>query len=147
MLPSRHIIVSLSLGGGLAFFTQSLSAGLLCFFSGVLIDVDHFFDYAVNCGLKGLTFKNTYQTCAAMPALKEKSRLKRIFIVFHMAEIAILLWIAFALSGNIYLMAIALGYTAHLILDSVGGIGILKPQTYFVTFRIKNGFKLNKLLT
>ena len=41
MLPSKHIMVSVPLGIAVGFFTQSVFAGLSCFLSGVLVDVDH----------------------------------------------------------------------------------------------------------
>ncbi len=144
MLPSRHIIVSLSLGGGVAVFTQSLFAGLLCLFSGVLIDADHIVDYLINCGLKDFNFKNIYRTSLEMFSQGEKDRVRKIYLIFHAAEIAILLWISVMFTKNIYLLSIALGYTVHLVLDSIARG--LKPQAYFISFRMKNDFELDRLV-
>ena len=143
MLPSRHIIVSLSLGGGVAVFTQSLFAGLLCLFSGVLIDADHIVDYLINWGLKDFNFRNIYRTFIEIFNQGEKGRIKKVYLIFHMAEIAILLWISVMFTKNIYLLSIALGYTVHLVMDSM--TRWLRPQAYFISFRMKNGFESDRL--
>ena len=146
MLPSRHIIISLPLGATVGLLTQSIPAGLLCFFSGILIYVDHLIEYAIHFGvknLKNLKLKEIYQTCAKMAKREEEGGVKKLYLFLHTGEIAILLWVGFVLFRNIYLLSIALGCTGHLILDAANNE--LKPWSYFLTLRIKNGFDTTKL--
>lgn len=143
MLPAKHIILSLPLGAVVGFFAQSVPAGLLCFFSGVLIDIDHLIEYVIHFGIKNLNLKKIYQTCAKMAKRKEEGGVKKLYLLLHAGEIAILLWAGFVLFRNIYLLSIALGYTGHLILDVAHNA--LKPWAYFLSLRIKNGFNTTKL--
>lgn len=145
MLPSRHIIVSLPLGAAVGFFTQFALAGILCFFSGVLIDADHIIEYVIHYGLRNFNFKEMYQSCAKMANREEEGGVKKLFLVFHWGEIAILLWMGFIFTKNIYILSIAIGYTGHIILD-VAANNALKPSTYFISTRIKNGFRTADLI-
>lgn len=147
MLPSRHIVASLPLAAGVGLLTESLLAGLLCFASGVLIDIDHFVEYAIHYwGLPGfsLKLKTVYPACKKWSNAEGLKEIKRLYLVFHIGEITILLWIFFVFSANIYLLGLALGYTGHLIMDA--GTNVLKPSAYFMLSRIRNSFSTIKLL-
>ncbi len=139
MLPSRHIIVSLPLGAGLTLFTGSAVSGLLCLFGGVLIDIDHIIEYSIHYGFKNINFQQIYQACRNLITSVENGELEKIYLFFHAAELSILLWVSFALSKNIYLLAIALGYTGHLTLDVLANE--IKPWAYFISLRAKKGFR------
>ena len=144
MLPSRHIIVSVPLGAAAGFFTESLSAGLLCFLSGILIDVDHIIEYIIHHRPKSFNFKEFYQACGKFAKREEEGGVKKLYLIFHAGEFAILLWMIFAFFRNIYLFSIALGYTGHIISDAL--VNTLKPSTYFITMRIKNNFDVMKFV-
>lgn len=143
MLPSRHIILSLPLGATVVVFTQSWFAGLLCVLSGILTDVDHFIEYIIHRGLKNFRPKQIYQVCRKL-AYPEENTIDRLYLFFHAIEFAILLLGAYLFSQNIYLLAITLGYTGHLLLDITGNP--LAPRAYFIGLRIKNSFSLKKSL-
>lgn len=143
MLPSRHIIASLSLGAIVASFSGSLFTGLICFGSGVLLDIDHLLEYLIHFGLKTFNLKEIYRVCANF-GKSEEGAIKKIYLVFHIGELAILLWVLFVVTKNTYLLAAALGYTAHLIMDTRGNV--LKPQAYFISTRIKNHFYTARLV-
>lgn len=144
MLPSRHVIVSLVLGGGIWAFTHSFIAGLLCFFSGTLIDIDHLIDYVINSGLKGFSVKEFYWTCLKLPHQKEQSKIKKVYLIFHAWEIAILLWAGCLLFKNIYLLAMALGYTAHVLMDNAVH-HVFHPFFYFIIYRLRRDFRTSRL--
>ena len=145
MLPSRHIIVSLPLGAIVWLFTRSAPAALLCFLTGtLLVDLDHLIEYAIHHGFKNLNFKGFYRACRRMAKPQEEGGVKKIYLFFHAIEIGILLWAAFAVSKNIYLFSIALGYTGHLTLDVAGNE--IKPWAYFISARMKNGFRTIKII-
>ena len=143
MLPSRHVIVSLVLGGGIWVFTQSFIAGLLCLFSGILIDVDHLIDYVINSGLKGFSVEEFYWTCLKLPQQKEQSKFKKVYLIFHAWEIAILLWAGCLLFKSIYFLAIALGYTAHILMDNA--VHVFHPFSYFIIYRLRKDFRTSRL--
>lgn len=145
MLPSRHIIISLPIGIAVGSVTQSVLAGLLCFFSGVLVDVDHIIEYIIHYGLRSFNFKEIYWACAEMANPEEEGGVKELHFFFHSLEICILLWIGYALSKNVYLLSIALGYTGHLITDIIGNSKVMKPLSYFITLRAMNGFNTGKI--
>jgi len=136
MKPSRHIIASALLSGVLWFFTKSFFAAGLCFVSGVLIDVDHVIEYIIHYGARGLNLKKVYKAC-------EDMRFNRLYLVFHTAELGILLWAATVLTQNIYLLALASGYSLHLILDIVGNQ--VHPLYYFFILRLLHKFHTERL--
>ncbi len=138
MLPSRHIIASVSLGAVIAYFTQSLSAGLLCLVSGVLIDIDHFFEYIMHHGLSNLNPGYIYRACERLSYPEKEGGVKKLYLLFHVAEIAVLLWAGFLFTRNIYILALAAGYTLHLVMDAA--TNKIKPYAYFMSFRMKNRF-------
>ena len=131
MKPTAHVIVSFTLGAALWFFTKNLYAGVLCFASGVLVDFDHFIEYIVHFGWKKITFKKIYYAC-------DRRVFKRLYIIFHSIEIVILVWIAAICIKNIYLLAVALGYSSHLVMDSLGNP--VRASFYFIFWRGVNNF-------
>ena len=74
-----------------------------------------------------------------MPNEVEENKVDKVYLIFHVGEIVILLWVSFIFFRNIYLIAITLGLSAHLIMDSMAGK--VKPQTYFMSYRMKKAFK------
>jgi len=144
MLPSRHIIASFPLGIATGYFTNSQLAGLVCFLSGVLVDIDHIIEYIIHFGFRNFKPKEVYRTCGKMTNPRQEGGVERVYLIFHAGEIAVLLWAGFAFTKNIFLLAIALGYTVHLILD--GTTNVMKPSGYFISLRIKNRFKKEKFI-
>lgn len=136
-------MLSFPLGATVAVFGQSWLGGVICFLSGLLIDFDHLIEYVIHHGPKINNPKEVYQACAKFADPEENSK-KKVYILFHAIEFAILLWIVFIFSQNIYLLAIALGYTGHMLLDV--SQNVLKPSAYFISLRIKDDFNLMKLL-
>jgi len=144
MKPSRHIIASLTLGAALWFLTRSLYAGLLCFASGVLVDVDHIVDYIIQHDWKSITFKNIYEACEQTVKQKGDLKFKKLYIILHSAEIALLLWLVTIYTKNIYLLGITSGYSLHLIMDFVGNP--LRFPSLFMLYRSAKRFDTDKLL-
>ena len=143
MKPSKHVIASVALGAGLGFFTKSLYAGMLTAISGIFVDSDHFIEYVIHYGWKNLTYKNVYEASVQTGKREGDMRFKKIYLVFHTGEIAILFWIAAIYTGNIYFLAVAMGYTLHLVLDSTGNP--IHPFSHFIIWRAIKGFNTDKL--
>ncbi len=143
MKSSVHAITSLSIGALMWFFTKSLYAGILCFISGFFIDIDHIIEYVIHYGWKNFSFKRLFQVCEQTTKL-ERCRFQKIYLIFHSGELAILLWIVFILTKDIYLFAIAIGYSIHLIMDCIGNP--THPYYIFITFRAIKDFDTEKLI-
>jgi len=144
MNPSRHVITSFALGAIFWFFTKSISASLLCFLTGVLVDLDHIIEYPLHFDWRSFSAKNVYHASIHTRDGKGDYRYKKLYIVFHSWEMVILFWALYAYTKNIYFLAFSLGYTSHMFLDTVGNKGY--PALYFLLGRIMNNFSTDKLM-
>lgn len=144
MLPSRHIIVSATLGAILFYFTRDIITGLVCFIFGVLIDVDHIIEYIIHKGFspKAFSLPELYYACERFIKPQEQGGVKKLYLMFHLFEAAVLLWVLYMVTQNLYVFSAAIGYSGHLLLDA--SYNKLKPQTYFLTQRILKGFRTDK---
>lgn len=116
---------------------QSAWCALVSFLAGVLIDLDHLFDYF---SIHRFTFnvRKIYYCCLYM-------RLKNLYLLLHSYELVALLWIAtyvFSLSNT--WKAVAIGMTQHIILDQM--VNPMKTFGYFIVFRISKGFRSNLIM-
>lgn len=109
-----------------------------------MIDIDHFIEYAVHFGFKDLTYRNVYNMSERTNREGIDRGFSRLFLVLHMGEIAIVLWAVTRLTGNIYLLAVSVGYTFHLMLDCIGNH--LNPLSYFLLWRIIHQFRTDRLM-
>lgn len=111
---------------------KSAGCALASFLAGVVIDLDHLFDYYSN---KKFTFsiKRIYYACLKMD-------LERIYILLHSYEVIALLWIAiYAFSLSNVWKAAAAGFTQHIIFDQI--TNPLNAFGYFLTYRALKRFK------
>lgn len=145
MKPSRHVIASFSIALILWFFTKSVYAAIICFASGVLVDTDHIIEYVIHHGWRGISLEKVYHTSEETAVKESASGFGRVYLIFHSGEIAILLWIATAFTKNVFLLAVALGYSSHLILDCIGNP--MYPSSYFIISRGIKKFNPDKLFT
>lgn len=142
MKVNRHLIVSLGAGGAIWLFTQSLYAGIVCFISGVFVDIDHFIDYIIHHGINNTSLRRVYQACEQTVNREGEYKFTKLYLIFHVAELAILLCIIAIYTRNIYVVAIALGYSIHLALDSIGNPFFF--ISYFIIYRTLNGFNIDR---
>jgi hypothetical protein len=139
MRAGYHVAVSAGLSVGLQGLTHSWPASLGCFFSGFLIDLDHYLEYFLIKRKFPFQYKELKDFCMY-------DRTNKLYLVFHGYEYLIILWLClYAFSLNIVWLGVALGLTVHLILDQL--TNPIKPLCYFLTFRIKNQFDKSKLLS
>lgn len=116
----------------------SFAGGLL---GGVLIDLDHFFDYFLTFGFH---FKLAYFTRGAQ-FLKSD----RILVLFHAWEyVPILIAVALVLRNRIaksFFLALALGAFVHLCSDvRIDGMPV---RSYSIIYRVEKHFDLGSLVT
>ncbi|MFH1593215.1 MAG: hypothetical protein ABID09_00790 [Candidatus Omnitrophota bacterium] len=164
MKPSRHIAASIALGTLFWFITRSISAGAICCLSGIMVDTDHIIEWLMHYGWKGLTYSNIYKESEDTYTNICKERedtyknickesedtygpgmggFKRLYLVFHSAELIILFWILAFVTENIYVFAIALGHSSHVALDYIGNEGHL--FAYFWIWRFVHKFNIEKM--
>ena len=143
MKPGKHIIVSLAVGVALAFWVKSLYAGIICFLAGVLADIDHIIDYLIHHGKKDFSLRKVYEASVQTARQEGEKRFSRLYLIFHVNEISILLWVIYIYTKNIYILAVALGYSLHLIMDCINNP--MYPYSYFLIWRLVKNFKVEKL--
>lgn len=143
MKPPFHIAASLSMGTVVGIFTESLYVGLLCFISGVLVDADHIIEYVLHNGWKGFSLRKVYQACEQTTISKGKDSFPKLYLIFHSGEAAILLGIAALYVKNIYLIALAFGYSIHIIMDSIANPMYI--YSYFTIWRAIKNFDASRL--
>ena len=144
MKLSRHFIISLFMGTAVWFFVKSLYAGLVCFFSGVFVDIDHVIEYIIHYGWRNFTFKKFFLACEQTDRQEGEYQFRKLYLIFHSGEFALALWFLSIYIKNVYLFAGALGYSTHLILDYIGNDMYL--LSYFLVWRAINKFHTDRIL-
>ena len=127
------------MGFSLVFFYafKSVASALVCFCAGILVDVDHYFDYVRD---RGLDFNIKRFFCYI-----NKEQYDQLYLVFHAYEYLVLLALMLVLSNyNLLLVAGTVGFTQHLLFDQL--TNPVKPFAYFMTYRFKKGFSKQCLL-
>ncbi len=134
MLPSRHIMYSGIIALIFYFITKSILASLTCLFFGFIIDIDHIIEYGLQFNWKSLTLKKVYHASMNTGTNTKNIKFAKLYLIFHSIELALILWFLYYISGNIYLAAIAVGYSSHILLDIIGN-NHLKIHAYFIIWR------------
>ena len=137
MLPRGHVIASGIVGLCVWAYFKSIGCAAVSFASGVLLDADHLIDYYASHGFT-FKFKDIYAVCRDV-------KLKRLFLVLHSYELLTLFWIAIFAFGlsNIW-KALAIGWTQHILLDQF--TNPINPPGYFITYRLIQGFKKERII-
>lgn len=135
MKPQSHVTSSALIAGILYLFFQSWSMALSCFISGILIDIDHIYDYAKET-CTAFKFNDLYDI-----ALNDN--IIRRTIVLHSWELVLLMCIlAWFTNGNPWITGVLIGFGHHIIMDALyKEITILK---YSFFWRWKNDFTAKK---
>ena len=138
MRARDHVILSTGVSLGLQATLHSWPASVACFFSGVLIDIDHYFEYYFHQRKFPAGYKELVDFC--VPFTKDK-----VYLIFHAWEYLFVLWalIYFCHLGHVWL-GLAIGLTIHLILDQL--TNPMKPLAYFLIFRIQKRFEALRIL-
>lgn len=130
-----HFAVSIILGVFLYYFTNNLSLFFLCLASGIFIDLDHLVDYFTYYGLNFNLLK-----FFKIDFLKSG----KVYVFLHSWELLIILFIlGFYFNHQLEALALGLGLTGHLMVDSLFQKAILP---YFLTYRIYHKFDANRIL-
>lgn len=144
MTVRTHIITSSTLALTIYAWTNSVVMAASAFVSGILIDLDHLFDFFLLSG-ESFSGRGFFSWC-------NDGRWERIILIFHSYELYLVLGIYAHYRPHRILFGILLGTGLHLILDQAGNRHINKAFTiskwfYFFTFRAWGGFRKDWLRT
>lgn len=132
---SLHVLVSLLCMVIVYLIFHSTKLALICLLVGIFIDLDHLIDYFLYFGLKFSWidfFKGSF--------LKSG----KIYLFLHSWELIVPLWIwGIYFKQEILASVIMIGFIAHLLIDQFRE---KKTFMYFLTFRVLNGFKVEKIM-
>ncbi len=147
MKPVPHIIISFSFSLALWLFLKSLSAAVVCFIAGVFIDVDHLIEYLINFGWKGFSLQSCYRECDHSTVRNGLFKFKKLYLIFHSVEFALMFWLLAFYTKNIYIFAFALGYFTHMVADIMGNREFMQSYFYFISWRASHKFQTVKMMT
>jgi len=135
MMPKWHILASAILAIIIFTITNSFTAAVACFIAGTAVDLDHIFDYYLYCerlSLDSSEISGFYQHSG------------KVFVVLHSYELLpVGAIVAFIFQMHVLFIGAATGFMGHMLLDTFAYE--MKPQSYFLSYRMLNGFELEKL--
>jgi hypothetical protein len=122
MGPIGHTAISGAVAGGTWAVTGSLAAAGVTLGVGVLLDLDHLYDY--------------YQRYI-------RGRQNKIYVLLHAWEYSLVLSILALAFYHPWLLAVILGHLAHVVTDHAWNRQA--PLAYFITYRVIRGFDANHI--
>lgn len=120
MKISQHMIVGIIGSLPVYFFTRSFEITSIYLVSNSLVDIDHFFDFWYDHGLR-LSWRKFYQACG-------NNNLVHFIVFLHSFEVLfIILALLYVLRNSLYfpyMLGIFLGISCHLVSDVIYNKGI-----------------------
>jgi hypothetical protein len=135
MKAHYHAGISLVLAIALFAAFRSMALSVSAMLSGIFIDIDHGFDYLREYGFRfdlKFFFHSFHHTLY-----------KRVILLFHGWEWAILLVISSIASQNPIVSGLTIGIVSHLICDQLTN-GVSK-WGYFIFFRLRRDFIVSRI--
>jgi len=125
MQPPGHLLVSIGVGVAIYGLTNSATASAAAAGLGVLIDLDHLFDYLLWAS--------------------SRSR-DKLYLWLHSYELLLPLFLWWIRpEGNALALGLLLGAATHLLTDQL--TNRVGPFTYFVVYRMAKGFRMSCLVS
>jgi len=132
-----HLFLSLLAGFGCFLIFANPWLILIAVLTGLLIDLDHFFDYFNYFGWSGLTHLKKFFQVGTYLDPKGK-----VYTLLHGFEYVIIFWFLGSLSGiNGLNWAISISYLFHLLWDNFS-LRNHHPLAYFFIYRLINKFDI-----
>ena len=132
MTPAQHLVASTLTAAGFGAVTKSIPGSLVCFLSGIFIDLDHILDFYWAKKRMCWSLKELQDYC-----LNERSG--KIYLIFHSYELLSMLWVIILIFfPNPIGMGLVVGLTVHMILDQL--VNPIYPWAYFWFYRSRLGF-------
>jgi hypothetical protein len=135
MKLEHHIAVSVPVSLGVFYFTRSIFYFLFSLAIGVLVDIDHIFDYIAEekkFDLKHLFIKSYL------------GDFKKIYLFFHAYEyVPLAIFLGYYFKNMTFAFVFVISYLIHLIFDQFSNR--TKPLGYFLIYRIFVKFEMKKI--
>jgi hypothetical protein len=132
-----HVIASIIFSTLFFVVFKSWTIATVSFFSGVLIDIDHVFDYF-------LEFRKRFEVKEFFD-VHHNRKILFFMAIFHSWELLALLSIcAFLMSWNPWIVGTIIGFTQHIIFDQIFNKNFNR-LIYFFFWRMKNGFNMKRM--
>lgn len=132
---SLHILISVLCAVIIYWLFHSVKMAMLCLLVGIFIDLDHLIDYFMYFGLR-------FRLIEFFTSLFLRSG--KVYLFLHSWELLVPIWLwGIYFKQEILALAITLGFVAHLLLDQCRRT---IPFAYFLSFRIFNNFKAEKIV-
>lgn len=140
MSPAKHLAASAALGAGVYLLTGDERHAAAAGAGGVLIDLDHIWDFCREWGFWG-----GLRRMAENSVLGGKHEVNRVYLLLHGWDVLLALGLlaVFGLD-NFYLLSAVLGGAAHLLFDQL--VNPVRPFSYFLAYRISKGFRRELLV-
>ncbi|MCG8431533.1 MAG: hypothetical protein MJA29_10225 [Candidatus Omnitrophica bacterium] len=129
-----HAVGTFVLAAAIYLHTRDSGCVALVVLGGILIDVDHFIDYA-------LVFKSKFHLRKFL--LSDYLKSGKIYIILHSWELIILLGAVSLLTDSYGLFLLSLSMAMHLGIDSIQR---MNPLLYFLVVRILRRFDASVLV-
>jgi hypothetical protein len=135
--PVAHLTASAVVSTLIYAATRSMPVTVVSFFSGFLLDIDHFIDYIREYGLRVSRkefFRVYYET-----------RFEKLLLLFHAWELVPGLLLLAWLSGwNEVMLGLLAGIFHHMVLDQVGNG--FTARGYFFIYRAAKRFSMKAIV-
>lgn len=130
-----HLTASFIISAVILLIFKSWPLTIASFIAGVFIDLDHWWDFIYHRG-----FSLSPQKFFAF--FREHALVKG-FVLLHAWEwLALLCAVSWYSNWNPWLTGVFIGMSHHMIFDQI--FNVAKPLSYFITYRIINGFDFLK---
>lgn len=130
-----HLAASSVISTGVFYFSNSWAAAIASFITGIFIDVDHFLDYFLHCGIN-FDIKKFYNVCIDIST-------RKVIIFLHSYELLALFWIIIYIFNLGFIWkGMAIGYAQHILFDQiVNSRSKIHKLGYFFVYRCKKNFE------
>lgn len=137
----KHIVMSLSISILIFLYYESITYGIISFLIGVLVDLDHLFDYFKETGIKKQSHKFSIKHFFNFFYTR---KFKKIYVLFHSYELIIILLVLEIYFKESIFIIILISWLQHLLFDQF--TNYTKPFSYFFLYRLKVNFLPKKIL-
>ncbi len=140
MCPARHLWASAAFGAGVYLLTGDGGHAAAAGAGGVLIDLDHIWDFYREWGVRGGLGRMSENFVHG-----RRHEVARLYLLLHSWDVLLFLALlaVFGL-GNFYLLSAVLGGAVHLLFDQF--VNPVRPFSYFLAYRISRGFRRELLV-
>ena len=133
MKPSEHVVISAVTSGIFFAGTHAWPATIMCFLSGIFIDIDHHLDFVLNKG----RFPWKYSDLWSFAAEEKKGKF---YLIFHSYELFALAWfLVVHFHLDLIWFGLMVGASVHMIADQA--VNPASPFGYFFCYRLKHNFE------